>query len=295
MYLEHIDIYINNLCSKTCEGCVVYSNFAFTGHYDFQTSESYFKKWNEIVNIDEINILGGEPFLHPDLLNWITGIKNIFKNTKSFVITTGLGIKQLRENLDKIKKILEIGYHVDINVHDKNEFEETIQFVEKSILEHLSTTRTKQNIDNQMYLNTESLEPILYNKKNKTIVSITPAWVFMNNNVRAYSDKKVYFYKSNAQTAFDNCPFKPNCAFLDGILYKCPSLVTLKNFSKQIQCDEQELIDTIETVSPFDPIEKISSYIESFKYPVKQCSMCPEHRTVSVLSNDVKKIKIYRK
>jgi organic radical activating enzyme len=81
MTLDHIDIYINNLCNRTCEGCVTYSNFAFTGHYDFKVSEDYLNKWSEILHLEEINLLGGEPFLHSDLLSWVTGVKSIFKNS----------------------------------------------------------------------------------------------------------------------------------------------------------------------------------------------------------------------
>jgi organic radical activating enzyme len=295
MTLDHIDIYINNLCNRTCEGCVTYSNFAFTGHYDFKVSEDYLNKWSEILHLEEINLLGGEPFLHSDLLSWVTGVKSIFKNTKHFVLTTGLGIKQLRHHSDQIKQIIDIGYLIDINVHDKDEFQQIVEFVENTLLANTKVNKHSQSIDSQPYLKDNFLKPILYNTGITNIIRITPAWFFMNNNVRAYSNRKIYFYDSDPQNAFDNCPFKPNCAFLDGILYKCPSLVTLKNFSKQIECDERELIDDIETVSPFDPIEKIIGYIDSFNYPVKQCKICPEERHVSVLSNNVKKIKILRK
>lgn len=293
MTLDHIDIYINNLCNRTCEGCVAYSNFAFTGHYDYKTSEEYLKKWNEIIYIDEINLLGGEPFLHPDLFSWIDGVKHIFNNTKNFVLTTGLGIDQLKHHYSKLEQVMNSGYLLDINVHDQKEFEKTLYFTENVLLKNIEIFKEMQSTESQMYLK-NGLEPILYRSNNVDIVRITPAWYFMNNNVRLIDNNQIYFYKSDPDTAFNNCPFKPNCAFLDGRLYKCPSLVTLQNFSKQISCDDKELIDAIETVSPFDKIEKITEYIESFKYPVKQCSMCPEQRHISILSNNVKKIKIHR-
>jgi hypothetical protein len=149
--------------------------------------------------------------------------------------------------------------------------------------------------EEQVYLKDITETPTDYWIDNTNPIRITPAWFFLNNNVRTIVDNAVHFYNSDPEKAFDVCPFKPNCAFLDGRLYKCPSLVTLQNFAKQVSCDRQELIDSIDSVSPFDSFEKIQGYIESLKYHVKQCSLCPEERTLSILSNNIKKIKIVKK
>jgi len=288
--LDHIDVYINNLCNRTCEGCVTYSNFSFSGHYDFKNSEALLRGWEEQIMFDKINLLGGEPLLHPGLLEWATGIKDIFKNTDSFILTTGMGISQLKTKIDILEKILDLGFLIDVNVHDRNEYQDTINFVETQLLKNLTFTKVYQSIKNQMYL-TDEPPPINYLEK----VRITTAWTFMNNNVREVKDNTIHFFKSDPLIAFNNCPFKPNVALLDGRLYKCPSLVTLQNFSKQIKCEDQNLIDSIESIGPFDGAEKINRYVNSLKYPVEQCALCPETRSISVLSNNVKKIKIVRK
>lgn len=292
--LEHVDVYINNVCNRTCEGCVTYSNFAFSGHYDFKNSKALLEGWSEKLDFGIVNVLGGEPLLHPELLNWVAGVKNIFKNTKTFVLTTGMGVSQIENKIDVLEQILDLGFLIDINVHDRTFYQETINFVETQLLKNLKFTKISQSIDGQMYLRNEP-EPINYLENNLAKVRITSAWTFMNNNVKEFKDNAVHFYKSDPQLAFDNCPFKPNIALLEGRLYKCPSLVTLQNFSKQIKCEDQELIDSINSISPYDTDEKIEEYIKSLKYPVEQCKLCPENRTVSVLSNNIKKVKIVKK
>ena len=131
--LPAIDIYVNNLCNRTCENCLVYSNFSFTGHYQWTVSEPFFKQWNNIVNIEDINILGGEPLLHPNLLDWIVGIKNIFGDNTNYRLYTGVGVSLLEKNLDTLHKIIKLGYILDINIHDKSELEKITNFVDSIV------------------------------------------------------------------------------------------------------------------------------------------------------------------
>jgi MoaA/NifB/PqqE/SkfB family radical SAM enzyme len=289
------DIYVNNVCNRTCEGCLPYSNFGFTGNYDWNVSKSYFEKWNSILDIKpkEINLMGGEPLLHPQLLDWVSGLHSIFGKDFKYRVFTGAGPKLLHEKLEIIKKIIDLGAVLDFSIHNRDEYESIVDFLDNFLLAGKSIEKIKIEDDEQIHFKVDP--PIDYFVNGVNNIRVTPSWVFVNNNVRTISNKKLFFYNSDPKKAFDVCPFTKCIPFLDGRLYKCPSLVTLQNFSKQVSCDNQALIDSIDSVSPFDSFEKIQEYIESLKYHVKQCSLCPEERTLNLLSNNIKKIKIFRK
>ena len=293
--LPTIDIYLNNLCNKTCESCLVYSNFVFTGNYSWTVSEPFLNQWNNVANITQINLLGGEPLLHPNLLEWITGVKRIFGDQISYRLYIGASVSMLEKNLDLLHEIIKTGFILDINIHDYNELNDTVDFIDNILFKGEKINKVVASTEEHMYIKDITKFPIEYWIDNTNPLRITPAWSFLTGNVKTITDNKLYFYNSDPKKAFDKCPFKPNIAFLDGRLYKCPSLVTLQNFSKQVLCDQQELIDSIDSVSPFDSFEKIQEYIESLKYHVKQCTLCPEERTVVLLKNDIKKIKLVRK
>ena len=293
--LPIIDIYLNNLCNKTCESCLVYSNFVFTGNYSWTVSEPFLKQWNNVANITQINLLGGEPLLHPNLLEWINGVKNIFGDQLSYRLYIGASVSMLEKNLDLLHEIIKIGFILDINIHDYNELIDTVDFIDNILFKGKKINKIETGTEEHVYLKDITKSPIDYWIDNTNPLRITPAWSFLTGNIKTIVDNKLYFYNSDSKKAFDACPFKPNIAFLDGRLYKCPSLVTLQNFSKQVLCDQQELIDSIDSISPFDSFEKIQEYIESLKYHVKQCTLCPEERTLVSLKNDIKKIKLVRK
>jgi len=291
----NFDIYVNNVCNRTCEGCLPYSNFGFTGNYDWNVSKSYFEKWNSILDIKpkEVNLIGGEPLLHPQLLDWVSGLHSIFGKDFEYRVFTGAGPKLLHEKLEIIKKIIDLGAVLDFSIHNRDEYESIVDFLDNFLLAGKSIEKIKIEDDEQIHFKVDP--PIDYFVNGVNNIRVTPSWVFVNNNVRTISNKKLFFYNSDPKKAFDICPFTKCIPFVDGRMYKCPSLGTLQNFAKQLECDSQELIDTIASVSPFDPIEKVISYIESLKYPVDQCSLCPEDRKMSDLSNGVKKIKLLRK
>ena len=95
--ITDVAFYITNACGMACDGCVSFNNYILKGHYDWNTSADRINKWGELLDIEKIAILGGEPFLHPHLTDWSLGIKTAFPNCKDIRIVTGLtGQKLLR-------------------------------------------------------------------------------------------------------------------------------------------------------------------------------------------------------
>lgn len=105
--IHHVEFHVTDNCNIKCRGC---------GHFACLVDEkdtaisadriiSNFKKLREYIdNINEIMILGGEPLLHPELGKIIEGVSDIFPYSQIHIITNGILLTQMTDNLVKIIK-----------------------------------------------------------------------------------------------------------------------------------------------------------------------------------------------
>ena len=77
---DRLEFYITNVCNLTCNGCNRYNNYKFSGFWPWAEAEPVLRAWAEKIDVRHPVILGGEPLLHPDIVNWITGLRKIFPN-----------------------------------------------------------------------------------------------------------------------------------------------------------------------------------------------------------------------
>ena len=77
---DRLEFYITNVCNLTCDGCNRYNNYKFSGFWPWEEAEPVLRAWAEKIDVKHPVILGGEPLLHPDIVKWITGLREIFPN-----------------------------------------------------------------------------------------------------------------------------------------------------------------------------------------------------------------------
>jgi organic radical activating enzyme len=76
--LNYIEVYITHECNLTCSNCNRLNNYEFKGHLTFENSKEKLTKWAGRINFANICIIGGEPTLNPDLLNWNKGLRELW-------------------------------------------------------------------------------------------------------------------------------------------------------------------------------------------------------------------------
>ena len=77
---DRLEFYITNVCNLTCSGCNRYNNYKFSGFWPWAEAEPVLRKWAKYIDVKHPVILGGEPLLHPDIVKWINGLREIFPN-----------------------------------------------------------------------------------------------------------------------------------------------------------------------------------------------------------------------
>jgi len=107
--LDYVYIPITLECNRNCKGCVSYSPLA--GPETRVTFEQYERAINRLVEIagtdtiQHVDIAGGEPLLHPDLLQILEFTRSVFKNNSIMVRSNGLLLPDfIDRNIEFIKK-----------------------------------------------------------------------------------------------------------------------------------------------------------------------------------------------
>ena len=112
--IDYAEFYITNVCNLNCDNCNRFNNFHFKGHFKWKDNEKAYKAWAKKVDINRINIIGGEPMLNPDLLNWVKGLNKLWPRSPINIITNGTRLLHWKKKglINCISKLsLEINNH----------------------------------------------------------------------------------------------------------------------------------------------------------------------------------------
>ena len=115
--LQHLQFHVIDNCNLNCRRCQHFSNIADKNSFaNFEKVRMDFVRLRELFDdINTIAILGGEPFLNPEIGRYVEMIRSLFKNSRIEIITNGILVRQLdREVVDIIRSnncMINISYY----------------------------------------------------------------------------------------------------------------------------------------------------------------------------------------
>lgn len=132
--LMQIEFHLADHCNLNCKGCSHFSNLVPSPvfpdkeqfQHDLQQLAGYFSQ------IHNFYLLGGEPLLNPEIGEYITAVRNTFPYTQIIIVTNGLLLLSLKENL--IQTIKENRVHISISDYTCLDREKIIAFVQAHAL-----------------------------------------------------------------------------------------------------------------------------------------------------------------
>ncbi len=103
--LPQVEMHIIDSCNLNCRGCSHFSPIFSDTLPDLKARISDVKKLKEkITTVLKFYILGGEPFLNPEINDYICNIRSVFPYTQLYIVTNGLLIENLpKEVLQCVK------------------------------------------------------------------------------------------------------------------------------------------------------------------------------------------------
>jgi len=143
--LGEIDIPVVNHCNLNCASC---DHFAPLAEKHFYKLENYIKNLDRLKallkdkKIYRINLMGGEPLLHPQLIDFCRVTREKFSDTNIFITTNGILLPQWEKENGHILKKLNIRILVTEYNKDKN-------FYKMNLLKEKSSQKSYQYCNNR--------------------------------------------------------------------------------------------------------------------------------------------------
>lgn len=154
--LKHVEFFITNICNLNCEGCDALSNYNLHGnHGEWANWKSIYEPWAEILDIDEIQLIGGEPLAHADCGAWARGLRELWPKSIIMIRTNGTLFGSKNKHIRQLYDICkDYNIKLEIGLHNKNlapkylkEIHEWLQPPLKITLSDLSSNYKVQQLE----------------------------------------------------------------------------------------------------------------------------------------------------
>jgi organic radical activating enzyme len=323
--LKYCEVYISNVCNYSCSNCQSLNNFAFKGHQLWGDHEHEYKLLSEKLDIEQLQIIGGEPTLNPDFEQWVSGISSLWPQTKLQISTNGSRLDKITDTIyDTLKKHKGTLWLTCHNISLYNEFLEfSRQFLDEIVSDYVSDHTYKHNwretyhsiketdwpecndISDFYHLPDDIKEQFEHKIRNDASIKLktTSRTLVDCNGVEVKIDWSQSFFSSviddNLKLRFNSDPVKAHdiCYFKEchqlnkGKLYKCPLVSVLPDFTQQFNISGADVSYTPLNSSQSDM--EVAEFVNNITQPIDQCRFCPsKYDTKHNFVGTDKKIKI---
>lgn len=183
-----LEIHLAHKCNLNCEYCFHYSDFT-EGIVTAEEIKNWIDGWKERLNPDRINLVGGEPFLNPQMEDIVRIARKAWPLHTMNLATNGLILAKS-----------DVQYYLSF-------------FKEQNVTLWISQYPENEKIIKKLQ------------KMSKDIQVYKPKYWIKHYFIR---DKKIYPAVSNAASAWEQCRGKDCLQLFEGKLWKCPPIAYLK-------------------------------------------------------------------
>jgi len=252
MLIKVLDFHITHNCNLTCESCSDFTNSGHSRMISVEEGKEWMSYWNKRIIPEQFILLGGEPTLHKDLLEFIILSRKMWPLSKLKLTTNGFFL----HNHSELPKVLkECDVTLSISIHDNSK--EYLSKIEKN-LRLCSEWKEKYNL--------------------KMILDKS----FDNWNLiyKGYGPNIEPFEDNDAEGSWDNCFMGGMCFQLhEGKIWKCPPLAYLPMQKKKYGTLLSNKWDPYLEYKPLEPDCTKEELKEFFTRKAEDvCKMCPSKK-----------------
>ena len=117
LHIEYIEIQFIHACNLSCTGCATFSELKHHGYHKWDDTKKEILPWLKRLDPECVGLMGGEPLMHPQIKEYIKGLRDLLPNSQIRVPTNGL---LLKKHYDVVKllhnignSVLKISYHLN--------------------------------------------------------------------------------------------------------------------------------------------------------------------------------------
>lgn len=256
--INRLDFNIAYACNLSCKGCISLSNFPRKGVESFESLKAQCETWCNIVNPKIISIFGGEPLMHPRLVDVLFLIRKHWPNTTIRLVTNGYLLKKY-EPADWFK----FGsFEMQISIHRKDH-EPVLNEEIKKILRCKHKWRPFRGKKNKTH------RDIGFVHKHVTIYKSRFKDFVMPYN---FKDNKIMPFESDPKKAHAICGSPDTPILYKNKLFKCAPIANILDLD----------INNLYNYEGLNSKGNIQAFISNINKPESICAMCPENKIHSV-------------
>lgn len=262
--LKYAEIYITNVCNYSCTHCQSFNNYAFKGHQRWDDYKSEYELLSQKLNIDVIQLIGGEPTLNPDFYKWLKGVSKLWPNSKLQIATNGTALDKITDEVYNI--LIKNKGTLWITCHDIKLYDRFIDFIKTFLDEIVSDTGEQP---------TRKVSRIFVDKNGVQVI-LDWTQTFRSSAVDLVNNQLTMKYNSDPVHAHKICGFK-NCHQINkGKLYKCPLVSVLPDFLDQFNVEASKEDKALAySYKPMTHNDNVKEFVDTLANYIPQCKFCP--------------------
>ena len=268
--IEKIEFYITNVCNLNCQGCNRFNNHAFSGWQRWSDYESIYEKWSQYIDINRIVLLGGEPLLNPDIVQWAYGLNRLF-NKHVQILSNGTRINHVKG----LYELLQSGRAwVGVSWHNPNTIDE-LEHVVKQFLRGDVIKVGSDHPENRFG------SPVMWMDSYNIKIPVWPQYEFYDSAIKISPSGGFTLHDSDPDQAHKYCGFAThkNYHFIKGKLYKCGPVALFPDFDQQhnfeISDADRSLLNSYKPLGLPTDQQMISDFLAQIDQALPQCKFCP--------------------
>jgi organic radical activating enzyme len=263
--IDRLDIMIAYSCNLACQGCISISDRPRDGVESVSNIINYLSKWKNSIVPAVATVFGGEPCLHPNLIEICKHIRNVWPETTIRLITNGY----LLDRFDS-EEWFNLGlFEIQVSIH-RQDHEQILNKKIKNILmtrkPWTTTVHNKHNGHKQIQWQHDS---------------VTVYKSIFKDFVVPYRQQgnQLVPWNSNPEESHKICGSPNTPVLYKGKLYKCPAVANAMDITKQNWFNYQ-------AVDVDDDLEK---FVNNIGCPESVCGQCPARSQAVVIDHFDKK------
>lgn len=259
LVLPFLELMPTQVCNLSCDGCTNYSDMVHKGYLSWDEGKKQILPWLKVFEIPDFGIIGGEPLLVPDIIDWIYGVREIMPHSQIRFTTNGT---LLSRHADILQAFFDIGNCVfKISMHADDE--QTQKFVDKTFVDYKWIPVNEHGINR-------------YKSDNGVRFQLNRPQTFIKPyHGKGYGSMRPH--NSDPEQAFDIC-IQQTCPLLyQGKIYKCSSNGLLRDLLNKTNTPYRHEWDSYlrDGITVDSPYQDLVQFVNNFGKAESVCAMCP--------------------
>ncbi len=134
--LPYLEVQLVNHCNLNCRACSHFSNIAEPYYYNIFDYENDLKVIGQKFTLGILRLLGGEPLLHPDLIQILKITRKYLPETPITVVTNAVLLPEMNEQFFMTLKDENITVDISVYPLSKSVYEKSVKILESYNIEY---------------------------------------------------------------------------------------------------------------------------------------------------------------